>query len=478
MDGFFNVFKMLPREERLFFKRYLEAFYPDAEQLRKGWTFAEQHRTEEQVDDAMFYRYVWDFADTTPVSNKQIKKAQTLWSDLKRCLIEALTARYSKSIHKRPDIRMLQLEALSLDRETFGAWHDKALKSIKADLNTEPEDRSLDMWDYFSRLKVAHYDYYQVFNARNYTPRFDNIRELLDNLFCFYIAGRCKYAAEAWERKFVTGEEHSALDTDDIIAFTEEMLHKSPKSLKFYLDLLKLACDKYTDTEFDALQKQVLDKTQKPNEETIILCKSLINAAGRAINRGNNAYLQKAFDLTIFGIENNLLLVNGLLLVEVYLNMVSIGTTLKQFKDTEFYVQRFANKLPKEAQKNTTAFAKAKLNFEQQKYPETLTYLAKIDDSNIEYAIRVRLMYVQCYFELNDDRVDKEMVNFKQFVSRNVGGKNPKQGVNNFLAMVKKLLDYKCTKAEMFKYLSDKQNIFCRAWLTEKVEQSKDHRQH
>jgi hypothetical protein len=145
-----------------------------------------------------------------------------------------------------------------------------------------------------------------------------------------------------------------------------------------------------------------------------------INYCIKKLNKGETAYVRKAFDYYRQAISRNALFHNNELMEGDLKNLVNLGIRLKEFDWTADFLEQYYHYLPLGQQASALAFNRASLHYAKREYSEALGLLRGVDFEDIYYEIGAKTMLLKIYFERMDlEPLEALLTAFRRFLHRN-----------------------------------------------------------
>lgn len=299
------------------------------------------------------------------------------------------------------------------------------------------------------------------------------IKNIDNALDLFYIGAKLKYACElaSWEK--IMNVEHDIFLEQEIINYCKINETKLPNFHYLFFKALTLI-NEPSDNSFMELKVRFLTKEKNlENDERIILFAYLLNFTFLRIQEHQDSYLQEAFDLYKYGIDNLLLIVNDKFLADHFLNLISIGCALKELDWIDAFLNNLDKKLKDSIDASTYNSAIGRLEFEKENFDAALKYLEQVDHKNIVHSFKSRYLTIACYFELEEpiNFIRSHCQSFLIFVSRRLSNKNDMvEGSKNFVRCIRELLKETPDKAKLLDNLNSKSKFLIKSWLLSKIE--------
>ena len=196
--------------------------------------------------------------------------------------------------------------------------------------------------------------------------------------------------------------------------------------------------------------------------------------------KGNADYMKERFELHKIVLENNLYGSSergGGFDEQLYINMVVVGTQMKELDWCEKFIEQYERHLNPENKNNPSFLSRSRLNFAKGRYEDALLNLSKITSiDKASYKASIKNLTLMIYFEMGREIEAMDAADtYRKFLSRdNILPKAQKERNANFLKFYNYLLKAKSSPElinKMRKEISSTYNINERQWLLEKIEQ-------
>ena len=185
--------------------------------------------------------------------------------------------------------------------------------------------------------------------------------------------------------------------------------------------------------------------------------------------------MQQAFDLYQQGLENAILLENGLLSRFTYKNIVTVGLRLKQYDWIADYIPTYANYLEENYRNTYEHYSQSKLYFAKGNYQEAMQRLIKIDYHDLFLNLDAKMMLMKIYYETQSwDALDAFSHSFTIFLQRKSILGHHRNNYLNIIKLTRKLIDFvpnhKHDKTALMTSIQTTHPLTERAWLLDQVE--------
>ncbi len=126
---------------------------------------------------------------------------------------------------------------------------------------------------------------------------------------------------------------------------------------------------------------------------------SLINYCIRKVARHEANFNRELLELYITGIENSILLENGLLSPWTYKNITRLSFGLKEYDWIEKFIHHEKDKLPRNARADAYHYNMAYLHFEKNEYDQAVRHLTQVEFSDVYYLLDSKILRMKIYYE-------------------------------------------------------------------------------
>lgn len=204
------------------------------------------------------------------------------------------------------------------------------------------------------------------------------------------------------------------------------LVHNS--SNQEYLDDLTQSIVQYK----DLFQKNIL-------KDMLLIA---INFCIDHMNKGNGDFAQKAFDLYVLGMENNLLLEKGNLTRFTLKNIITLGIRLNKYEWTDKFIKDNIHLIDKKYREGTLAYSLGYLAFEMKDYEKAALLLrneASHDDHLLHLAAKNLLMKVY-YLQNEMHLLELLLGSMNSYLKRKKIGGNHFDNYTNILFVMRKLI--------------------------------------
>jgi hypothetical protein len=426
---------------RLF--RYLKKTYPH---------FPAKKMDKEKVFKAVFPKQAFDKKHFNHIQNylfrlvEQFIAQQQLMDDPfeqdQRILTAFLDARLDKHyIFKRNQLKRI-LEAETIQDEQF----------------------------YFQKYRLAktENEHFILQRQRIIDPA---IQESYDALDVFYLIEKLKFLAQMIDRQKQFPQSYNVQEFEYL---DRQILQKNIldiPSIKIYRQLVLMLMSEEDVTQFDIFRNYLEEYSDLVQaEELKRLFLFAINYCIRKIAAGL-PFQQNLLELYYSGLENGTLLEFGVLSPWTYKNVVQLGLAQGDIGWVERFIEQYAEKLPANFREDAYHYNLAALFYAKKNYEDAMTYLNRVQYSDISYKLWSKELLVKIYFELDAfEALHSLLSSFEQLVKRNKQISKPqREAFRNFIRITGKLMKVQQPTEKLRKSILDTTQLRERKWLLQQV---------
>lgn len=171
-----------------------------------------------------------------------------------------------------------------------------------------------------------------------------------------------------------------------LFEFYQTRLH--PKTTQYEKDLAGLT------KKF----KASLNNLSKKDQEILLFY--LINDATRLFQNGRSNMLEEIYHLYQFGISQKILTYKGYLNETTYMNVITVGSSVMQFKFVQEFIEKFTPLLPLSSQTDAGKWATAQTNFLKMDYQKCIDTIKDYHFDTIGFDYRARVLILKSYYNI------------------------------------------------------------------------------
>lgn len=449
-------------EKHLLFIKIIAANFPnfDEKKINKELVFSQIYKKEKYVDI----------------------RIRELMSALNKLLREYLVCIQSASNSFQYEMDLLK----QYNSRKLNSLYDSQLKLVKSILKKDQFKNK----EYYRRAYLLASVENDHFSKQNIRALDGSIQTLVNNLDYFYFSTKLIETCEMLNRQMLLNQHYelNLFKEIEILINNNKDTYFTQPTIICYYEIYKLFLTDDNIDQFEDTINVLKQYTQFfTNKELKAIFDFPQNYCIRNINKGNDKYLEKLFDLQNFLVDKEFNLVNGFLSHGSYKNIITIALKLKKYDWSKVFIEEFKEKVAPGMRENSYNFNKANYFFSVGKYDETLGVLNNVDFSDIYYASSSKTLMLKVYYLLGEyETLAYFITSFKLFLKRNKQVSiSYKKGADLFLIYFKKVFNIAekkdfytqvkiNSKLDVIKDGINKEtNIHNRTWLLEIVEKLK-----
>lgn len=341
------------------------------------------------------------------------KKIRYLMSDLLKLGYKFLLIQDVEAQKEGNNLRLLEA---FVDRR-LEKHYDRLIKKIVPKFEV---DQEAGVNHFYSQMRLA--DVEQEHFSRLQLRRFDNNIQLgSDQLNKFYVLKKLKYACGMLDRQALLKGTYDPDLPDNWMEWLQSKEFWGEKVIEMFAMVYMSLKEEETAFHFNRLTDLLHSGTtgigHKDAKELFLYA---INFCARKMRKGEDRYVETALGLYLKGIQEQILLDNGFLSPWTFGNIVKLALRLERFDWIEDFIDEHRSHLHPDFQKNAIQYNLAELHCYKKEFEKALTYLNKVEFSDMSYHLGSRIMLSKIYYELNErDALLSLMSSFVMFLKRN-----------------------------------------------------------
>ncbi len=304
-----------------------------------------------------------------------------------------------------------------------------------------------------------------------------NLQEISDIFDYYFIASKLKQACWMMSHQVVYKTDYQNVFLKDILAYIDQKkeLLNIP-SISTYYFIYKTLSE--PDNEFFFIKlKQELDvnKSVLPLEEMKSVFLFALNYCTKKINSGKSKFIKEAWDILKKGIEENILIEDGILSHFIYVNFIVIGIKLEYYEEVEEYIFKYGNLLDEQYKENYIKYNLAKLFFAKGNYERAMELVNQYEFKDILVNLNAKIMLLKMYYELSEYKALESLLeSMRAYLQRKKELGNRTNGYKNIVRYTKKLLKVNpYNKAQIAKLrleIEEASPLTEKAWLLKQLD--------
>ena len=410
-------------------------------------------------------------ADT---EEKALKKLDNSKLGLRKLLELFLTQEEVKNQKKEHDFLLLKvLRNRGLDDYFF-----KKIDRIEKEWLKNPEPGIKHIHDLYrlKEMRLSHPNY-------ELGKVIENGQQMLLEL-CeqYYIMAKLYWTLCAYNTSnfFENGEMDLTIPIESVLEFINNKELQNPQ-IKLLSEIFKaLLSDDFEN--YWMLKESCLEQLDSyTNDEKYSLIAFLSTIAFKKFQLGNNTFIDEVFQLKCLLVEKNLLVENGYIANDVFIEIVNIACVAKKLEWADDFIDKYVVYIKENERADVRRLTKATLYFTKEDYRQVLDELREINFHNILYRVQARAILLRAYFELGveyDSLFSDLVKSFNKFLTIKSStakslSASYKENFINFIKFTNTLHRNKDNRAFDFNTLKEEilacTNLVYRSWLLQKM---------
>ncbi len=271
-----------------------------------------------------------------------------------------------------------------------------------------------------------------------------NLQQKNDSLDFYYWCHKFSIACDMLSRNIVTQSGYECHFWEDLVSHYQQnnLGLKEHPVLQIYFKTFQMLSDVGTTDHYFELKALLNEHIALfPTHEINNIYKYLLNYCVRKINSGRELFYQEIHELYKILLNEAILLQHGYLTQWTYINIITAGIRLKEYKWTEGFIYEYRDSLLPEERNNVFKYGLSALYFEKQDYLKALEYLNTVEFTDSSYHLRAKILQLKSYFELEEEEAMLSLIEaFQKYINRSKSIPDYQKKANrNFLKLTKQL---------------------------------------
>ncbi len=374
--------------------------------------------------------------------------------------------------YQQDDFQKKKLLTHIYGRRNINVIYEQKTKELLTHLDEQVFRDGCFFYDNF----VLHRDYYFHLHTLKQGRNVETLKIAWDNFNQYTELERLKMGIEFKNRTRIYAECHP-LDTNAI---------KVGKQNIVFAILQKIDCLLEHDdtTLFKEVKDLFLANTTKISpKDSLFILPILLNYAIRNVPKEELKYLKEAFELYQFGLNSQLILIDGKISETAFLNIVIMGAKLKAYDFVKQFLIDYETLLNTPTKEDLKTLAQSFLLFHQAQYQSVMDLLQQFAFQNVFYKLNAKSLLLRTYYTLYEtDSTYYQMIlsncdAFERLIRRTTSIHQDRQNAYlNFVLLLRKLtktrhkLSFKKSiQLELTHLLNNFKEVIARDWIEHKL---------
>ncbi len=334
-------------------------------------------------------------------------------SDLLKLGYQFFLVRQSQSQNHQASMSLLDdFLNRNLDKH-FVQWRKKLSASMD-----QVRTSSVDY--FFDKIRLADIDQnrFSLLYQRRYD---DNIQYGSDYLNRYFVLKKLKYACGMLDRQGLLQGIYDLDLPDNWLGWMTKRNFWGEKIIEMYAMVYMSLDNEHDAVPYNRLLELLyadLSGIERKDAKELFLY--AINYCARKMRKGENLFIETALDLYVRGIGEEILLDNGFLSPWTFGNIVKLALRLERFGWIEQFIKEYQVHLSPEFRENAIQYNLAELYCYKKDFEQALTFLVRVEFSDLSYHLGSRIMLSKIYYELKEEEALLSLMSsFIMFLKRN-----------------------------------------------------------
>lgn len=310
---------------------------------------------------------------------------------------------------------------LALLEELSRRGLDKSYRQIDRRLAKELQDEQGGGGDlYLARYRWAEVKE-QHFERQRLRRYDENIQHTAAQLDRFYYLQRLRFSCAMLDRQRILQARYQLNLSDDWIRHLEAQDFFGEPAIRLYYTIYRALAEEDEESCFVELKKGIAEEGSKmPLKDLRDIYLFAINYCARKIRQGNTAYVKEARQLYRSGIEEGILIEEGVLSPWAFTNMVKLSLRMEQYGGIERFIEQYAPLLPEAFRENALHYNLAELYYYTRRFEQAQEQLLRVALTDLNYYLGARVLLIKIYYENGaEEALLSLLASFIIFLKRN-----------------------------------------------------------
>ena len=302
-----------------------------------------------------------------------------------------------------------------------------------------------------------------------------NLQQVQENLDIAYITSKLRQSCFLISHQNIYNKEYDFGMLPQMLSYIEQnsLLDIPAISVYYYCYHALISSKEYH--HFEKF-KELIFKHQSsfPQNEIRDLFLLATNYCIRLMNQGEKRFAKEGLSIYKEGLNNEALLLNGVLSRFTYRNIVAKAIVSKDFDWAEGFIQSYKDQLVEKYRESTFSFNLAWLEYERKNYDKALDLLLKANFTDLLLNLSAKTIAMKIYYEIDAfDLLYSHLEAMKKFIDRKEIIAYHKKNYLNTIKFTKKLLELpisnRSVKQKLRKEIDATASIAEKSWLLQQL---------
>ena len=301
-----------------------------------------------------------------------------------------------------------------------------------------------------------------------------NLQDLSNELDFFYLSETLRQACIMHSHQTITKHAYEQYLLK-IVLENIDNIPNIPPSVSAYFHTYKALSEPENEFHFHELKNIIINQGFIfPENEQRDLYFFATNYCIKKLNNGDKSFGREALGLYRTGLNNKILLENGILPIYAYKNITTLAIKSEEYGWAERFLHDFKQYLPEKERENIFQYNLALFYFRTGKYDEAMVLLQKVNLHDVLYNLDARRLLARIYYELDEINALHSLIeSSKVYLHRQKGIGYHHDMYANYFRFLDKMMKIDLKKAEVRSILRGEveatQLLAEREWLLQKL---------
>lgn len=303
-----------------------------------------------------------------------------------------------------------------------------------------------------------------------------NLQEVSDALDATYIADKIRQSCLMLAHEAVYKKKAYDIGMlDEVLEYAKiKNFLEYPAIAMYYYSYMTMT-DRENEIHFNNLKNEITQNGYLfPTTEMRDILLSATNYCIGRMNAGFPEYIRESFELFKRGLEEKLLLDDGILSRFTFINIVTIGTMLEEYDWIEKFIHEYKSYLEDQYQENIVHYSLARLHFEKGDYETAMKLFSHIEYDDILMNLNVKVMQFKMFYEQDElDVLESLLESMRNYLVRKKVMGYHKANYKNIIRLTKKMLKInpysQSQKTKLLKDIEEASPLTERKWLLKQL---------
>ncbi|MEZ4921432.1 MAG: hypothetical protein R2792_20220 [Saprospiraceae bacterium] len=360
------------------------------------------------------------------------------------------------------------LEALS-DRRLEKHYQFQLNKTRKIQEQDLVRDANFHLMGY--QLENLEADRFSKSAVRKYNT---HVQRTADHLDRFYLAEKLRCTCYMLTSQLVLASSYNLELVGELEHFLDT--HTMPADapvVEAYFRVFKMLTQPEAESDFILLRDLLFNSKVLFNaDELAELYQYAINFCNLQIMKGQEAYVQRALDLYVGGIDQKIILEQGVLSPWHFKNIIKLALRTRQYIWTESFIRSNTSLLDPGFREDAYHYNLAELFYYTREYDQAMKHLQQVEFTDVHYNLGSKEMLCKIYFETDAlDALESLLHAFKTYLLRNKTISNDlRRTYMNFIRILQQVPNAMPERKQALRHKIDSTSLLAaKTWLRQIV---------